>query len=193
MEMSELLGFRSTPTLGKYLGFPIKHSSYPQDFSFIIERMQSRLVGWKANLLSLASKFVLTQSVISTIPNYCMQCVALPPKILQNVDRISRNFLWGLSDNKRKLHLISWKKITKPKKDGGLGLQATKEKNMVLLAKLNWRFRKESDSLWAKVLSKKYCIRNRIPNHVFRSRICSTTWAAMKKGASVFMEGSNGL
>ena len=29
IEMSELLGFQSTLTLGKYLGFPIKHSSYP--------------------------------------------------------------------------------------------------------------------------------------------------------------------
>lgn len=95
LKISDLLGFRSTPSLGKYLGFPIKHPSVPQDFNFIIERMQSRLAGWKANLLSLAGRLVLTQSVISTIPNYYMQCVALPPKVIQNVDRISKNFLWG--------------------------------------------------------------------------------------------------
>ena len=35
----DLLEFRSIPTLGKYLGFPIKHTSLPQDFNFIIERM----------------------------------------------------------------------------------------------------------------------------------------------------------
>ena len=35
----EILEFRSTPTLEKYLGFPIKHSGMSQDFGFIIERI----------------------------------------------------------------------------------------------------------------------------------------------------------
>ena len=29
IELCELLGFRSTPSLGKYLGFPIKHGATP--------------------------------------------------------------------------------------------------------------------------------------------------------------------
>lgn len=94
--LCEVLGFRSTPNLGKYLGFPIKHTSSPQDYGFIIQKLQSKLAGWKANLLSFAGRLVLTQSVTSTVPNYYMQCAALPLKILQNVDRISRNFLWGV-------------------------------------------------------------------------------------------------
>lgn len=85
-----------------------------------------------------------------------MQCFALLPKFLKSVDRLSCNFLWGSSENKKKLHLIGWKKITKPKKEGGLGIQTTKEKNKALLAKLNWRFNTEKDSLWARVLSQKY-------------------------------------
>lgn len=92
-ELCETLGFWSTPSLGKYLGFPIKIGATPQDFGFIIDNVQSRLSGWKANLLSFASCLVLTQAVTSTIPNYVMQCVALPPKILNCVDRLSRNFL----------------------------------------------------------------------------------------------------
>ena len=48
-----VLGFRSTPTLGKYLDFPIKHNATPQDFGFIIDRVQSRLANWKANLIPL--------------------------------------------------------------------------------------------------------------------------------------------
>ena len=43
--LSEILEFRSTSTLGKYLGFPIKHSGMREDFRFIIERIQSRLTG----------------------------------------------------------------------------------------------------------------------------------------------------
>ena len=82
IELGEILGFRSTPTLGKYLGFPIKHSGTPQNFGHILDRIKSKLAGWKANLLSTAGRVVLTQSMTLTIPNYNMQCVALPSKIL---------------------------------------------------------------------------------------------------------------
>lgn len=44
------------------------------------------------------------------------------------------------------MHMVSWEKITKPKDEGGLGLQAAKERNLALLAKLNWRFHIEKQS-----------------------------------------------
>ena len=87
-DLCKILEFRSTPTLGKYLGFPIKHSDMSQDFGFIIERIQSRLAGWKANLLSFVGRLVLTQSVITIVPNYVMQCVALPTN-LHSMDKLS--------------------------------------------------------------------------------------------------------
>ena len=109
-ELCEVLGFRSTPFLGKYLGIPIKHKGTPQDFSFVIDRIQSKLVGWKANLLSFAGRVVLTQVMTSTIPNYSMQCVALPFKILEGVDRLNMNFMWGSSDRRKKFTLLDGKK-----------------------------------------------------------------------------------
>ena len=113
-------------------------------------RVQSRLVGWKFNLLSFTGRLVLTQAVTTTIPNYAMQCVALLVKILTSIDRLSRNFLWGSSKSKKKIHLVSWKKITKSKKEGGgggRGIQAAREKNIASLAKLNWRLQIEPSSL----------------------------------------------
>ena len=184
-ELSDILGFRFTPSLGKYLGFPIKNSAIPQNFRFIIERVQSRPAEWKANLLSFDGRLVLTQAVTTTIPNYAMQCVALPAKILNSIDRLSSNFLWGSSESKKRLHLVSWKKIAKPKKDGSLGIQAAKVKNVANLAKLNWRLYTEPSSLWARVLSQKYCSLRRSSNaRSFKS--CSTTWSAIRKGELVF-------
>lgn len=43
--------------------------------------------------------------------------------------------------------MVGWKKITKPKEEGGLGLQSAKEKNLALLAKLNWRLHNEKDAI----------------------------------------------
>ena len=69
--LCDVLGFHSTPNLGKYLGFPLKHMvSSSQDYSSIIERVHAKLAGWKANLLSFASRVVLSQATISAIPSY---------------------------------------------------------------------------------------------------------------------------
>ena len=60
MDLCDVLGFRSTPSLGKYLGFPIKYRGSQQDFGSILDCIQSKLAGWKANLLSYAGRVVLT-------------------------------------------------------------------------------------------------------------------------------------
>lgn len=82
-------------------------------------------------------RVILAQLVTSTIPNYVMQCTALPPNILQGIDKLNINFIWGSTKNKKKAHLIGWNKITKAKEEGGLSIQAAKSKNTALLAKLN--------------------------------------------------------
>ena len=134
-DFCEVLGFNSTPNLGKYLGFPLKHSgSTSRDFNFIIERVQVKLQGRKANMLSMAGRVILSQSVISTIPSYVMQGCVLPAKVLNHIDKINRDFLWGESDSGKKMHMISLSMIAKPKAKGGLGIQGTKGRNLTLAA-----------------------------------------------------------
>lgn len=76
-----------------------------------------------------------------------MQLNLLPKKISQQINRIQRNFVWGSSSDKKKLHLINWETLTKPKDEGGLGLQKSEVKNKALLASLAWRFHKNPDAL----------------------------------------------
>ena len=141
----------STPNLGKYLGIPIKHpNSSSQDFNFILDRVKGKLAGWKANLLSLAGRAVLVQSSTETIPSYAMQCSYLSDRILQGVDHVNRNFIWGSTDTVKKMHWVGWHKVTKSKSEGGLGLQTAKGRNVALLAKLNWRLHTERESPWAR-------------------------------------------
>ena len=149
----DILGFASTPSLRKYLGIPIKHlGSSSQDFNFIVDRVKTKLVGWKANLLSLAGRAVLIQASSAAIPVYVIQCTHIPNKILEGIDRVNRNFLWGSLESSKKIHWVGWQKVAKLKKEGGLGLQDAKGKNTALLAKINWRFHVEKEALWAKVL-----------------------------------------
>lgn len=46
------------------------------------------------------------------------------------------------------MHWVGWKKVTRPRKEGGLGLQSAKGKNTSLLAKLNWRFHSKKKKLY---------------------------------------------
>ena len=188
--LANLLGFPATSNLGKYLGYPLKHSgSRRQDFRFVLDRVKKKLTGWKANLLSMAGRIVLIQSSSSTIPTHVMQNVSLPNKILEGIDRVNRNFLWGSTESTKKMHWVNWHKVTKPKEVGGLGLQSAKGRNTVLLAKLNWRFHTESDSQWARVLRLKYYTRLRVDSRNGSRLPCSITWRSMKKGEDVFNNG----
>ena len=103
----DIIGFHSTLTLGKYLDFPIKHrGTNNEDLSFVLDRVKNKLVGWKANLLSLAGRAVLIKASSSTIPAYVMKYTALPKKLLDNIDRVNHNFLWGSTEDARKTHWV---------------------------------------------------------------------------------------
>ena len=78
----------------------------------------NKLAGWKAKFLFFVGRTVLVKSVMSAIPNYVMQGEALLIHLCKKLDKINRDFLWG--SEKKKLHLVGWSKIIKPKEKGGL-------------------------------------------------------------------------
>ena len=89
----------------------------------------------------------------------------------------------------KKMHWVGWKKITQPKSEGGLGLHTAKGRNLSLLAKLNWHFHSEKDTLWSKVLRSKYCTRQRL-NAINPTKLpYSRVWFAMKKCEDIFYKG----
>ena len=79
-----------------------------RDYNFILDKVKLKLAGWKANLLSLAGRAVLIQASSAAIPSYVMQCTALPGRVLDGIDRVNRNFLWGTTENQRKVHWVGW-------------------------------------------------------------------------------------
>ena len=87
------------------------------------------------------------------------------------------------------MHWVGWSKVTKPKEDGGLGIQFAKGRNLALLAKLNWRFQTEGESLWAKVLKGKYCNSRRLTSKNMDKLPCLRVWSAMKEGTEIFQKG----
>ena len=67
------LGIQATSNLGKYLGFPLKRRRATRgQFNFVVEKVLTKLVGWKTKFLSFAERTVLVNSVMNAIPNYVM-------------------------------------------------------------------------------------------------------------------------
>lgn len=85
-----------------------------------------------------------------------MQINLLPPKLIHKLKQIQRNFLWGSTDQKYKLHLINWDKISTPKSEDDLGIQKLSQKNKALLTNFLWCYIHFNNSPWANILSAKY-------------------------------------
>ncbi|CAL9233674.1 unnamed protein product, partial [Arabidopsis halleri] len=99
--ISEESGIASTRELGRYLGMPILQKRINKDtFGDILEKMSSRLSGWREKTLSFAGRLTLTKAVLTAIPVHSMSTIILPKSTLKKLDKISRSFLWGSSAEK---------------------------------------------------------------------------------------------
>jgi hypothetical protein len=107
------LGFKISRSFGKYLGVPITTDGRnKQIYDFIVEKVRTKLAGWKARSLSMAGRCTLINSITSAIPTHIMQCCLLPTTILKELDKLNRNFLWGDMIEKKKIHLLNWRTVT---------------------------------------------------------------------------------
>lgn len=56
--------------------------------------MRQKLAGWKANVLSMAGRVTLVQSIRAAILVYTMQTCLLPVSLCNAMDKICRDFIW---------------------------------------------------------------------------------------------------
>ena len=56
--------------------------------------------------------------------------------LCNNIDKKMRNFIWGSSQDEKKVHFARWEIVTKTKENGGLGIQNI---NIAFMAKLGWK------------------------------------------------------
>ena len=103
----------------------------------------------------MAGRHTLVASVLSAIPIYIMQPISIPAGACGRIDKLIRDFLWGSTNGKKRIHLLNWEIVTQSKKQGSLGIKSTWKMNIAFMAKLRWRLLLE-ESLWAKVILNKY-------------------------------------
>ena len=124
-------------------------NSKKRAFQGIMDKILSRIAGWRAKTLSQACKLILIKYVAAALPSYAMSTFSLPKSLCSKLDRIFKKFWWGFPANKtRNLSLKAWDSLSLPKDLGGLGLRKMREVNMALISKLGWKLLNNSESLW---------------------------------------------
>lgn len=104
--MSELFGIeiRSLKEGLKYLGFQLKAKGYSKnDWQWLIERYYKKISAWEYRSLSLASRFILSQAVLSQMAIYWAHLFYLSVSIIHKLNKVMANFIWGEKSEQRKI------------------------------------------------------------------------------------------
>lgn len=176
----ETIKVERSENLGLYLGLPLSHKRpKKRDVQFVIEKVRKRLASWKTNYLSRAGRLTLISSTLNTIPSYYMQATCFPVASLVELDRICNNFLWGETEGKNHMHLVS-KEATflLPKNLGGLGIRNHRTLNQSLMAKLGWKMCQGPPNLAQDCILSKYVKNTGITKFKNGSHI----WQSIGKG-----------
>ncbi|CAA7054623.1 unnamed protein product [Microthlaspi erraticum] len=88
---------------------------------------------------------------------YTMTCFKLPVSLTKCIQSALTRFRWDGNDEKRKVCWIAWLKLTKSRKEGGLGFRDLPSFNNALLAKVSWRILTQPTCLLARILLSNYC------------------------------------
>jgi hypothetical protein len=188
--ISTIIPYSSNPSTFLYLGLPILMGNCKKRaFHGTIEKVQSRIEGWRAKTLSQAGRLVLIKSVVVALPSYAMSSFLLPNSFCSELDRIFKNFWWGFPAKKaRNLSLKAWDSLCIPKVLEGLGLRKMREVNLTLVSKLGWKLLNRSDSMWVTQLHYKYLNSGSFLSHTSLSS-SSWLWKGIQKTISFISKG----
>ncbi|CAN1849014.1 Uncharacterized mitochondrial protein AtMg00310 [Linum perenne] len=78
---------------------------------------------------------VLISSVISALPVYAMACFKLPKHLTKRLSQLIAQYWWKKAIDSRGIHWLAWKKLCRPKIEGGLGFKNFQTFNQALLSK----------------------------------------------------------
>jgi hypothetical protein len=182
LDISRILGMEGCTNWEafKYLGVPIfKSKPKASHWNLLIDKLKNKINSWGTSWLNLAGKVVLIKAVLASILIYQSSLLLAPVSTIQKIETLFRRFLWeGGKQSGKKLHLISWEKISKPVLEGGLHFKNIQAQNLALGAKILWNLITGTPSWSKKALWRKY----------FRGprKKCLDRPAVVEKGSPIF-------
>ena len=167
----------------RYLGIPLTDRRLrTQDWQPMMDKVETRLGGWRGRLLSRGGRLVLVKTVLSALPTYYMSVFQMSAGLRRRLEGIMRRFFWHGTAANRGGTLVAWDVACRPLTDGGLGIRHVQHNNAALLCKWVARVMKPADDIVSRLLHEMYG--------------CSldwNVWATPQRGDSPFMVGLRGI
>jgi len=123
----------------------------------------------------MAGRVQLIKSVVQSMLPSCLTIYFWLVKLLKDLEKWMMNFIWSGDINQRKLAIVSWHKVCKSVKEGGLGIRKLSDINEVGNLKNCWDIM-QSNLQWAQLVRSKVLRNNKsIKHHIF-----SSIWSSEK-------------
>lgn len=190
VEIKKLLKYETESFEQKYLGLPVPEGRMKKGkFQSLKERFHKRLCDWTEKYLSSGGKEVLIKAVLQALPTYAMSVFQFPAGLIEELNKLIRDFHWGDEHDRRRMHWLAWDKVTQPKSSGGMGFRDFKIFNQALLARQAWRVLQFPDSLCARLLKAKYFPNGHLLDTAFIQSV-SATWQGVIHGLELVKKGA---
>ncbi|CAG7889626.1 unnamed protein product, partial [Brassica rapa] len=106
------------------------------------------LSSWSAKSLSFAGRLLLIKTVITGITTFWCSTFILPQACVKRINSLCGVFLWQGNIEQHHTARVSWEVVTKPKREGGLGIKNLSIWNKACCLKLIWLLFFQSGSVW---------------------------------------------
>ncbi|KAL2231101.1 UNVERIFIED_CONTAM: hypothetical protein Sindi_1704500 [Sesamum indicum] len=134
-QMLEILGFQEGHLPLRYLGLPLFSSRLSiSDCQPLISKIDARITGWEGISLSYAGRVQIIKSMLSTLSLYWASAFILPKKVIKEIEKRLRNFLWKGTTSSGYAK-VAWKDVCRPADEGGLGFKDISTLNHALMSK----------------------------------------------------------
>jgi hypothetical protein len=117
-----------------------------------------------------------------------MTCFDITKSLCEEINSAISRFWWAQQEKDNKIHWLAWDRLTRTKREGGLGYKDLYAFNLAMLAKQGWRLLTKPESLCARVLKARY-----YPNFSVLQAECqngiSYAWRSVLKGIELLKRG----
>ncbi|GJW91789.1 RNA-directed DNA polymerase, eukaryota, reverse transcriptase zinc-binding domain protein [Tanacetum coccineum] len=109
-DMLEVIPFKVEKLPIRYLGVPLTSKRLrANECKSLLDKVESRVSSWKKKCLSYAGRIMLVAYVLETIHVYCASVFLLPIGVIEDINKLLKNFFWQQNDGTKGRAKVAWK------------------------------------------------------------------------------------
>lgn len=135
----KIMGFKEGTLPVKYLALPLISSRMKKEYcQEHISKITSRIQSWNVKTVPYGGRLQVVISVLSSMQVYWCIVFVLPKAVINEMEKLCRNFLWHGNDGVRRGGLLAWKKVCQQKEMCGQGAKPFMLWNQAMQMKHTW-------------------------------------------------------